>query len=59
MIYFYCRVLLGSDDDTVHVAARFLVEQLGLDKPLLISLGLKDLSPSVVKDLCSLLKEHL
>lgn len=53
------KVLLGREDDQVHAAGRFLVEQLGLSKPVIFSFGLQDLSVPVLRAICQLLKEKL
>ncbi|XP_059479390.1 proteasome assembly chaperone 3-like [Neocloeon triangulifer] len=53
------RVLLGKDDEDVHIAARFLAGQLNLPKPILFSFCIKDLGLVALKNILQKLKEHL
>jgi len=60
IISIFCfRVLLGKDEEDVHIAARFLAGQLDLDRPALFSFCVKDLGPSVLKTIVGILKEQI
>lgn len=43
------KVLFGKDDIEIVAAARYIAEQINVDKPLLISLSLKDYEPDTLK----------
>ncbi|XP_065336791.1 proteasome assembly chaperone 3-like [Cloeon dipterum] len=53
------KVLLGKDEEDVHIAARFLAGQLDLPKPILFAFCVKDLGINVLKSILQTLKEHL
>lgn len=41
--------MFGKDDVEVVAAARYIAEQINVDKPLLISISLKDYEPDTLK----------
>ncbi|CAK9803770.1 Proteasome assembly chaperone 3 [Anthophora quadrimaculata] len=43
------KVLFGKDDDEVLAAVRYITEQINAEKPLLISISLKDYDPDTLK----------
>lgn len=52
------RVLLGEDSETVRAAARFLAQQLATRKQLIVTLALRHLTPSLLKQILPVLKEN-
>ena len=57
-IIFTYRVLLGRDDEEVHVAARFLMNFIPTEKPVILSLTLKDFQLQTLKQIADCLKTH-
>nr|XP_034171946.1 proteasome assembly chaperone 3-like [Osmia lignaria]XP_034171947.1 proteasome assembly chaperone 3-like [Osmia lignaria] len=54
---FSAKVLFGRDDIEIVAAARYIAEQINLDKPLLISLSLKNYEPDTLRAIANALKE--
>ena len=48
-MFLYFRVIFGKDDPEIHAAARFIAEQINIDRPLLISICLKDFEVSTLR----------
>jgi len=54
---FTTKVIFGKDEPEFHAAARFIAEQLNCDKPLLISVCLKDFEPSCLRTVIKAIKK--
>ena len=52
------RVVLGRDDEEVHVAARFLMNVIPTEKPVTLSLSLKDFQLQTLRQVADRLKTH-
>ncbi|XP_045031525.1 proteasome assembly chaperone 3-like [Daphnia magna] len=52
------RVLLGRDDEEIHVAARFLVNFISTPHSILFALSLKDYQPKTLRQIGEFLKLH-
>lgn len=48
-------VLMGIDEPMTHVVARNLVAQLNIQKPVVLSIALKDNSPQTVKSIAKII----
>ncbi|KAL2743437.1 proteasome assembly chaperone 3-like [Vespula maculifrons] len=46
---FSTNVIFGKDEIDVHAAARYIAEQINIDKPLLLSISLKDYNKEILK----------
>ncbi|KAK2579025.1 hypothetical protein KPH14_002819 [Odynerus spinipes] len=46
---FSTKVLFGKDEVDVHAAARYIAEQINIDRPLLLSICLKDYDIEILK----------
>lgn len=42
-------MIFGQDDPEIHAAARYITEQINTDKPLLVSVCLKDYEVSTLR----------
>ncbi|XP_046750296.1 proteasome assembly chaperone 3-like [Diprion similis] len=51
------KTILGKDDDQIHVAVRYIAEQIDTEKPLLISICLKDYGVETVKHIVAAIKK--
>jgi hypothetical protein len=51
-------VLLGRDDEEIHVAARFLVDFIPAQQNVLFALSLKDYQPKTLRQIGEFLKLH-
>lgn len=51
------KTILGKDDDETHVAARYIAEQTGIQKPLLVSICLKDYGVDTLKCIVAAIKK--
>lgn len=47
------KALFGKDEPEIHAAARFIAEQVNIDRSLLLSICLKDYNPDTVKSIVS------
>lgn len=54
---YYTKVLFGKDDIEVVAAARFIAEQINVDKPLLVSISLKDYNPDTLRTVAAAIKD--
>lgn len=52
------KVVLGRDDEEVHVAARFLMNVIPTEKPVTLSLSLKDFQLQTLRQVADRLKTH-
>lgn len=57
-LVFSVRVLLGKDDEEIHVAARFLVNFIATSQSVLFGLSLKDYQPQTLRQIGERLKLH-
>ncbi|XP_012170793.1 proteasome assembly chaperone 3 [Bombus terrestris] len=51
------KVLFGKDDVELVAAARYIAEQINVDKPLLISISLKDYEPDTLKPIVAAIND--
>ncbi|XP_012256195.1 proteasome assembly chaperone 3-like [Athalia rosae] len=51
------KTILGKDDDQTHVAARYIAEQISIEKPLLLSICLKDYGIDTLKLIVAAIKK--
>ncbi|XP_031847041.1 proteasome assembly chaperone 3-like [Nomia melanderi] len=54
---FSTKVLFGKDDIEVVAAARFITEQIDVDKPVLVSISLKNYDPKTLKAIAKAVNE--
>lgn len=52
------KVIFGNDDVGIVAAARFIAEQIDIDRPLLISLSLKEYSGEILKPIISAINQR-
>ncbi|XP_077261204.1 proteasome assembly chaperone 3-like [Temnothorax americanus] len=48
---FSIKTVFGSDNNDVHVAARYIAQQINIEKPLLLSIALKDYNLETLKSI--------
>ncbi|PBC34688.1 Proteasome assembly chaperone [Apis cerana cerana] len=53
------KVLFGKDDVEVIAAARFITEQINTDKPLLISISLKNYDSIILKTIVTIINDMI
>ncbi|GAB1863093.1 PSMG3 protein [Camponotus japonicus] len=46
---FTIKTLFGSDNNDIHVAARYIAQEINIEKPLLLSIALKDYNVKTLK----------
>lgn len=51
------KVLFGKDDVELVAAAQYIAEQINIDKPLLISISLKDYEPDTLKPIIAAIND--
>ena len=54
-----CQVLLGQDTEELHFLARTLAEKINITKPLVLSVGVKDLSVPLALEIVKFISEHI
>ena len=58
-LVFSSQVLLGQDSEELQLLARVLAEKLNLSSPLVLTVGVKQLSLPLVSDLVKFVSLHL
>lgn len=54
---FIYRTIFGNDSEEIHAAARYIAESIKIDRPLLISIALKDYELLTVKKIVAAIKK--
>jgi len=54
---FSVNILLGTDNEEVHLFGRILAEKLGITKPILLTLGVKQLDKDITRSLIEFVAE--
>lgn len=48
---FTIKTVFGSDNNDVHIAARYIAQQINIEKPLLLSIALKEYNLETLKSI--------
>ncbi|KAI4484513.1 hypothetical protein M0804_007079 [Polistes exclamans] len=54
---FSTKVIFGKDEVDVHAAARYMAEQINIDRPMLLSMCLKDYNTEILKTIINSINE--
>ncbi|XP_011494697.1 PREDICTED: proteasome assembly chaperone 3-like [Ceratosolen solmsi marchali] len=53
------KVIFGKDDPEIHAASRYIAEQINIDRPMLISLCLKDFEIFTLRTIIKSIKKKI
>lgn len=54
---FSTKIVFGKDEVNIHAAARYIAEQINIDRPLLLSICLKDYDIKIIKAIISTINQ--
>ncbi|KAL6254346.1 hypothetical protein P5V15_014394 [Pogonomyrmex californicus] len=54
---FTIKTIFGNDNNDVHVAARYIAQQINIEKPLLLSIALKDYDLETLKSIVTVVNQ--